>query len=239
MNFYYDLFSQPSRALYIFFKLSNTQTTFNPIALLKGEQKTKEYKAINRFQQVPCIVDDGFKLSESVAIFRYVTATRDNIADHWYPKDLKSRALVDEYLEWHHNNTRMSCTPFVRAQFLQPLTTGKYPSKEELEEMKSKLDKTLDAFEKIWLESDEKDFLASKEISFADILAACEMEIPKITGYDPFKNRPKLAKWHKQVQTAASPYYEEAHAKMRKFDDWQWVFSILMFAQKVKYRIFG
>lgn len=227
MNFYFDLFSQPSRALYIFFKLNNNiQTTYCPIALFKKEQRTKEYKAINRFQQVPCIVDNGFKLSETVAIFRYVMGTRDNIADHWYPKDLKSRALVDEYLEWHHNNTRTSCTPFVRAVLMQPLTTGKSPSNEELEEMKSKLDKTLDAFENIWLASDEKDFLASKDISFADILAACEMELPKVTGYNPFENRPKLAKWHQHVKNATSPYYEEAHAKMRKIDDWQWVVEV-------------
>lgn len=73
MKFYYDLMSQPSRALYIFFKLNKVPVTFVSVGLRKGEHLTDEYKNnINRFQKVPCIVDDdGWKLSETVAIFRY------------------------------------------------------------------------------------------------------------------------------------------------------------------------
>lgn len=71
MKFYYDLMSQPSRALYIFFKITKLPITFVPVGLRNGEHLTDEFKEINRFQKVPCIVDDdGFKLSESVAIFR-------------------------------------------------------------------------------------------------------------------------------------------------------------------------
>ena len=34
---------------------------------------TEDFKVnINRFQKVPCIIDDGFKLAESVAILRLV-----------------------------------------------------------------------------------------------------------------------------------------------------------------------
>lgn len=244
MRFYYDLFSQPSRALYIFFKLNKIPATFCPVALNKGEQKTEEYKAINRFQQVPCIVDKSdkgeFKLSESVAIFRYVVETKGNVDDHWYPKDLQSRALVDEYLEWHQNNTRMSMTTFLRTKLMQPLMTGKKPSDAQIERLKSQMDKTLDLFENVWLQDENKDFLVNKEISFADILAACEMEItPKLTGYDPFENRPRLTKWHRQVKQATSPYYEEAHEKIRKVEQWSWAISTLLCAKTFTYRLFN
>lgn len=72
MKYYFDLMSQPSRALYIFFKLNpKIPVTFVPVALRSGEHLQEEYKQINRFQKVPCIIDDdGWKLSESVAIFR-------------------------------------------------------------------------------------------------------------------------------------------------------------------------
>lgn len=72
MKFYYDLMSQPSRALYIFFKLNNVPVTYCQVALRKGEHLTDDFKNnVNRFQKVPCIVDDdGWKLSETVAIFR-------------------------------------------------------------------------------------------------------------------------------------------------------------------------
>lgn len=70
--------SQPSRALYIFFKLHpKIPVEYVPIALRKMEHQTDAFKEVNRFQRVPCIVTDkGFKLAESVAIFRYILACR-------------------------------------------------------------------------------------------------------------------------------------------------------------------
>jgi glutathione S-transferase len=217
MKFYYDLLSQPSRALYIFFKLNNIPTTYVPVALRNAEHLTDEFRAINRFQKVPCVVeDDGFKLSESVAIFRFVMATRKGIQDHWYPTDIKSRALVDEYLEWQHNNTRITCALYFQSKWLFPLMTGKPPKESHLKMLQGQMEKTLDSLENIWLESAEKTFLAGNEISFADILAACELEQPKIADYDPFNGRPKLTSWYERVKKATNPYYEEAHAIVNK-----------------------
>jgi glutathione S-transferase len=44
----------------------------------------------------------------SIAILRYLSR-KYNVADHWYPKDSKKQARVDEYLEWQHANTRADC----------------------------------------------------------------------------------------------------------------------------------
>lgn len=98
LKFYFDLMSQPSRALYIFFKLNKLPVEFVKTDLMKMEHLTDEFKAINRFQKVPCIVDvDGFKLSESVAIFRYLMQNKSEFFDdHWYPNDVRQRALIDE-----------------------------------------------------------------------------------------------------------------------------------------------
>lgn len=42
------------------------------IFIIAGEHLTEEFKTnINRFQKVPCIIDDGFKLAESIAVLRY------------------------------------------------------------------------------------------------------------------------------------------------------------------------
>lgn len=94
VRFYYDLMSQPSRAMWIGLKLSKTPYEDCPVALRKsksiiiiificiqtiylimqlyiGEQLSEEYKKINRFQKVPALVDSDFHLSESVAILRY------------------------------------------------------------------------------------------------------------------------------------------------------------------------
>ena len=124
MKFFFDLLSQPSRALYIFLKMNKIPYQSVPVALRNGEHLTEDFKQnVNRFQKVPCIDDNGFKLSESVAIFRYLAA-ENQIEDHWYPVDVKKRALVDEYMEWQHNNTRITCAMFFQTKWLIPLMTG-------------------------------------------------------------------------------------------------------------------
>lgn len=173
--------SQPSRALYIFFKLNRLPVEFIKTDLMKMEHLSDEFKAINRFQKVPCIDDDGFKLSESVAIFRYVMQSKkDYFDDHWYPNDNKSRAMIDEYLEWQHNNTRLGCAMYFQSKFLIPKMSGQPVSENKVQAFKKQMEGALTSLENIWLESADKQFIASKEISFADILAACELEQPKM-----------------------------------------------------------
>ncbi len=67
-----------------------------------GEHLSDDYEQnVNRFKKIPAIVDNDFKLAESIAIYRYL-ASEHEIVDNWYPKDPKKRARVDEYLEWQH-----------------------------------------------------------------------------------------------------------------------------------------
>lgn len=143
-------------------------------------------------------------------------AIHPSIPEHWYPKDLQSRALVDEYLEWQHNNTRMGCAMFFQTKWLQPQLTGKPVNESRLRATQGHMETVLDAFENIWLASPDKNFLASKEISFADILAACELEQPKMADYDPFNGRPRLTAWYQRVKQATNPYYDEAHKVVNK-----------------------
>lgn len=94
--------------------------------------------------------------------------------------------------------------------------TQKPPSDTKLGAIKNHMETTLDLLENVWLQSTDKQFLATNEISFADILAACELEQPKIADYDPFEGRPKLAKWYEKVKSLTSPFYDEAHAVNNK-----------------------
>lgn len=211
MKLYFDLLSQPSRALYIFLKIN--KIPFEPMVtkLARGEHLWKNFEKVNRFKKLPCIDDNGFKLSESVAIFRYLVATNPNVADHWYPTDSKERAKVDEYLEWQHTNTRTGCAGFFRTKYMEPMLKWKPPSQKEIDNLRVAMEKTLDLLENVWLEDQSKDFLSTKEISIADILAACELEQPRLADYDPFSGRPKLTKWHELVKQKTNPIYDEAH----------------------------
>lgn len=70
---------------------------FHLINLATGEHHNPEYLQINPYGRVPAIDDDGFKLAESNAIIRYLA---DKNQSNIYPKELKQRALVDQWLDY-------------------------------------------------------------------------------------------------------------------------------------------
>lgn len=142
-----------------------------------------------------------------------------NLPEHWYPKEFRTRALVDEYLEWQHNSTRMACAMYFQVKWLLPLMSGEQPSPTKVAFLKNNMEKTLDLLENTWLEGAQHPFLATKEISFADILAACELEQPRIAAYDPFEGRPRLSAWYKKVKELTNPFYDEAHLIINKIID--------------------
>ncbi|XP_058831676.1 glutathione S-transferase theta-1-like [Topomyia yanbarensis] len=214
LRYYYDLMSQPSRALYIF--LENTKIPYERclVNLGKGEHLTDEFKAINRFQTVPCIVDKDLHLAESVAIVRYL-AREYKFPDHWYPADSHKRARIDEYLEWQHHNTRATGATYFQYMWLRPKLMGSKIDPKRAEQFRQQLNSCLDFIEQEYLGGGSK-FLVGDEISVADLLAACEIEQPKMAGFDPCSGRPNLTAWMGRVREATNPFYDQAHKLVYK-----------------------
>lgn len=107
---------------------------------------------------------------------------------------------------------QVGCTGYLRAKYLEATVSWKGPNEKKIESAKIQMEKTLDLLETVWLSDPSKQFLATNEISFADILCACELEGPKVADYDPFAGRPNLAKWHALVREKTNPIYDKAHA---------------------------
>lgn len=209
LKLYYDLLSQPSRGLYMFLKAANIPFEAKPVALRKGEHLMEEYKEVSRFQKVPVIEHNGFKLTESVAIMRYL-AREFPVADHWYPRDSRRQARVDEYLEWQHNNTRFHCAMYFQVKWLHPILAGEPPKERRVQSFEKRMVECLDNIENLWLGKSE--FLAGKEISVADILGVCELEQPRMGDFDPREGRPRIKAWMERVRDIMNPYYDEAHS---------------------------
>ncbi|MDD9158228.1 glutathione S-transferase N-terminal domain-containing protein [Aliivibrio sp. S4TY2] len=78
LKFYFHQTPNPMKiALY----LAETELPFElmPVDTLKGEQHTKEYRAINPNGKVPAIVDDGVRVFDSSAILLYLSETRGKL----------------------------------------------------------------------------------------------------------------------------------------------------------------
>ena len=63
-----------------------------------------------------------------------------------------------------------------------PCLNEKPINKEELEKYWTRMKKTLDQIEQIWLDNGKKNYIAGDKISVADIVAVCELEQPLIAG---------------------------------------------------------
>ena len=56
------------------------------------------YLALNPDAQIPTIEHDGFVLSESNAVLRYLAARHGGT--YWWSEDARTRALADRWMDW-------------------------------------------------------------------------------------------------------------------------------------------
>jgi glutathione S-transferase len=81
------------------------------------------FTAINPFAVVPAINDDGFVLSESNVILRYLAAKHGRT--DLLPTDIRQRALIERWMDWqiadHSNASRAA---FIGGVFKAPVAGG-------------------------------------------------------------------------------------------------------------------
>ncbi|XP_054028999.1 glutathione S-transferase theta-1-like [Dryobates pubescens] len=209
LELYLDLISQPCRAVYIFARSNNIPFEFKHVELLKGQQRTEEFRKVNLLMTVPALKDDSFTLAESIAIFLYL-ARKFKTPDHWYPADLQKRARVDEYMAWQHTTIHAKAGIILVQKMLTLIITGKPVPAEKMQSLIEELNVVLSQFEEKFLQ--DKPFIAGTEVSLADLLALEDLVQPLSAGHDPFEGRPKLAEWRQRVEGAVGKQLcQEAH----------------------------
>ncbi|KAJ0176459.1 hypothetical protein K1T71_007638 [Dendrolimus kikuchii] len=214
LKLYCDLMSQPSRALYILLK--SVKCDFEPrfVDLRKAEHYSEEYTKINRFQRVPVIDHDGFLLTESVAILKYL-ARENIIPDALYPRESKLQARVEEFLEYQHAGLRLHCAMYFRVIYMNPILTGSPTDPKSAVGYKKRMISSLEDFNTKWL-GRGTDFIVGNKITVADLIAACELEQPRMAGYFPEENFQNIEIWWKKVRDYFNPHYDEAHVILTK-----------------------
>lgn len=94
------LYSHPlsghSHRVQLFLSLLKIPHELVLVDLMKGEQKTPEFLAMNAFGQIPVIDDNGLQLADSNAILVYLANRYD--AGNWLPKDALGAATTQRWL---------------------------------------------------------------------------------------------------------------------------------------------
>ncbi|XP_045172677.2 glutathione S-transferase theta-1-like isoform X1 [Mercenaria mercenaria] len=211
LKYYFDLMSQPSRAVYIFLKANNIKFEAKPVALRKGEHFKEEFTKLNPWQRVPVLDDNGFILTESVAILRYL-ASKYNLPEHWYPKnDLQKQARIEEYLHWQHLNTRMQAAMVFQQKLIMPVARQGKIDEVKVNRFKAELPKIIEHIDQYFLK-DGKYIGGNDDVSVADLLGACELlQLYPVFEEDIYETNKKVKQWMERVRERLNPYFDEGH----------------------------
>jgi glutathione S-transferase len=101
MKLYMHPVSMTSRPVRLFMAEKGLQADEVVVDLMSGAHYQEPYASLNPNKLVPMLEDDGFKLTESSAILKYL-AEKYDLPE--YPKDLKERARVNEIMDWFNSN---------------------------------------------------------------------------------------------------------------------------------------
>lgn len=191
--------------------------TFIIVFFSIGEQLKESFRTdVNRFQKLPAINDNGFKLSESVAIFHYL-GRKGLIPERYYPKnDIKKLTKIDEYLEWQQTGLFFSAGSlfFLQRALVTP------PPPEVIAKLTKSLIECLEVLEHRWL-SNTKFLTSDDEITFADLSAVVNIEQllgTKLYQIDDVKY-PRINQWMIEVRNYFGDDFREAHNYVYKYGE--------------------
>ncbi len=151
---------------------------------LNGGQFAPEFLAISPFNHIPALVDDGFKIIESLAILDYLEAKYPTPT--LLPVDIKDLTIVRMVEMLTVNEILTETTVFLPQIFGLP---GANPERIDL--AKQKLSVALKFLESLL---DERPFFGSDNLTLADIVAGTVISWLPIIGID-LNEYSKLNAW--------------------------------------------
>ena len=122
---YFDLGSQPSRALLSLLKAGNIEYEPKKVDMMKGEHKSPEILALNPVGTLPFLTVDGMPMFESAAILRYLAQAYPSLKQY-YPDDLMVRQMTDAALDFNGTVMRPMFIAQIRPRFIKMITKAEF-----------------------------------------------------------------------------------------------------------------
>jgi glutathione S-transferase len=171
------------------------------VDLMTGAHHKEPYASMNPNRLVPMLDDDGFQLTESSAILKYLAEKFDLPA---YPKDLKKRAKVNELMDWFNTNFYRDygygvVYPQIFPHHMRP---SEEMQKGTVAWGKENSKKWLQVLNDHWLGKGNK-YLAGDELTIADYFGAALLTCGEPIRTE-FKNYPNIAAWLKRMSGTRS-----------------------------------
>lgn len=192
VKIHYHPASTTSRPLMLFAAEQGLDAEFVLVDIFTGEHMRDPYVKLNPNQLVPTLEDDGFKLTESSAILKYLA---DKIGSAAYPRDLQQRARVNELMDWF--NTQV-CRDMAYGFVYPQIFPGHKRDDEAVQAAtlawaKERARKWLKVLDEELIGPD-KPFLCGNEITIADYFGASFVALGEVTRCD-YSAYPNVARW--------------------------------------------
>jgi glutathione S-transferase len=190
MRLYHDPVSTTCRPVTFFAAEAEIELDLVYIDLASGEQHGDEFGAISPQRQVPVLDDDGFILTESATILRYLA---ERYAPAMAGSDTHSRARVSQWLDWFNTSfAREAAHGLVYPLILPGRRLSHEPSALQLASKARQTTEGLLAILDRQLAG--KRFVTADEISIADFLGASYVSLLEVIGFD-LRPYPEVSRW--------------------------------------------
>lgn len=192
MKLYMHPVSMTSRPVRLFAADNNIAMDEEVIDLMTGAHMQPPYSKINPNCLVPMLEDGDLKLTESSAILKYLA---DKIGSPAYPKDLKTRAKVNEMMDWINTNFYREwgynlCYPQLFPHMKRRSDEAQAAT---LEYGKENAKRWLKVLNDYWL-GPNKTYLCGDQITIADYFAIGIVTLGEVIGVD-FATYPNVKAW--------------------------------------------
>ena len=206
MKLYMHPASTTCRPVMMFIADHNLAIEQQVVDLFTGEQYGPEYTTINPNNFVPVLEDDGFRLTESSAILKYLAERCDSPA---YPKDPKERARVNEVMDWF--NTGFYRTFGYGLCYGQLLDPYKLPDPNGQAQALAGSKQSAERFLKILNDHmiGTQRYLGGERLTIADYFASGILSLGEVIGCT-FAGYPNVQRWYRTMR--ALPNWQSANA---------------------------
>ena len=205
MKLYMHPVSMTSRPVRLFMAEKGLKADEEVVDLMTGAHFQEPYASLNPNKLVPMLEDDGFKLTESSAILKYL-ADKFDLPE--YPKDLKQRARVNEIMDWLNTN-------FYREWAYGHVLSAALPAHEAARRQRRRRRPSSGAREqsKRWLQvlndhwiGPNNQYLGGNTITIADYFGAGLVTLGELIrcDHDALSERGALARQHEEAQELAA-----------------------------------
>ena len=201
MKLYYHPASTTSRPLMLFAAENGIKMDMQVVDLFTGEHYQPPFaEGVNPNRQVPVLEDDGFRLTESATILKYLAVKTKSPL---YPEGLKERARVNERIDWI--NTQLNRDLCYGLVYPQAFPHHKRPSDDLQKGTLSWAKERAAGWLKVLNDHiiGKNEYLCGNQITIADYFGACLVTMGEIIGCQ-FTNYPNVGRWIGNVKKLES-----------------------------------